>query len=115
MAKKNTYAHPESLSSYEALISSLAGIEKKGASMPYTSMNGHMFSFLDAEGHLNLRLDEKGRSGMISNHGARQSVQHGIVMKEYIVVPDELLKNAQQIMPYLEASLAYVKTLKPKK
>ncbi len=42
--KKNTIPH-EKMALYEKLVSTIPGIELKGATMPYTSFNGHMFSF----------------------------------------------------------------------
>ena len=41
---------------YNRLIATQSDVQRKGASMPYTSVNGHMFSFLTADGHLALRL-----------------------------------------------------------
>ena len=35
-------------------------------------------------------------------------------MKEYATVPDELLQNTRELAPYLELSLDYIKSLKPK-
>ena len=46
---------------YDAVIATRPGIERKGASMPYTSTNGHMFSFLTPEGTLALRLSTSDR------------------------------------------------------
>ncbi len=37
---------------------------------------------------------------------------YGAVMKEYVVVPDSLLKKTKELTPYIEKSFAYVKTLK---
>ena len=35
-------------------------------------------------------------------------------MKEYVTVPDSLLKDTKTLRKYLELSYAYIKTLKPK-
>ena len=35
-------------------------------------------------------------------------------MKEYVTVPDSLLKNTNVLRKYLDMSYAYIKTLKPK-
>jgi TfoX/Sxy family transcriptional regulator of competence genes len=35
-------------------------------------------------------------------------------MKEYVTVPDSLLKNTKELRKYLETSYAYIGTLKPK-
>jgi hypothetical protein len=34
--------------------------------------------------------------------------------KEFVAVPDDLLPNTAALKPYLELSLRYVRTLKPK-
>jgi hypothetical protein len=41
---------------YDRLIATQPDLQRKGATMPHTSLNGHMFSFLTPEGHLALRL-----------------------------------------------------------
>lgn len=37
----------EKIALYEKLLATIPGIERKGATMPYTSLNGNMFSFID--------------------------------------------------------------------
>ena len=39
---------------------------------------------------------------------------HGTIMKEYVMVPAELLKNTKELKKYLNVSYEYAKTLKPK-
>jgi len=46
----------ERLAAYERVVATLPGVERKGATVPYTSVNGHMFSYLSATGTLALRL-----------------------------------------------------------
>jgi hypothetical protein len=111
---KNVYQHPEQLANYEALIGTISGVEKKGATMPYTSVNGNMFSFLDADGRLNLRLAEKERQEFIRKYKTTLSVQHDTVMKEYVLVPDRLLDNPKELQPFFKASFLYAGSLKPK-
>ncbi len=35
-------------------------------------------------------------------------------MKEYVTLPDSLLKNTKVLQPYFQMSYEYIKTLKPK-
>ena len=49
---------PEHIALYDKLISTAKDVERKGDTMPYTSHNGHMFSFLTKEGPLALRLSK---------------------------------------------------------
>ena len=46
----------EKLELYDKLIRERPHIERKGVGLPYTSVNGHMFTFLSASGSLALRL-----------------------------------------------------------
>lgn len=77
MKAKKVNISPEIIRSYDKLIANYPGLERKGANMPYTSLNGHMFSFLDAKGNLNLRLPEKERDNFINQFKTILSVQHG--------------------------------------
>jgi len=46
MAKANPKQYAASLALYEKLVATNPKVERKGATMPYTSLNGHMFSLL---------------------------------------------------------------------
>lgn len=103
-----------SLEHYEKLMDLFPNIERKGKTMPYTSMNGHMFSFLDKEGTMGLRLSLKERDEFIKEFNSQLMEQHGRTMKEYVVVPDSLLKNTSKLVTYFKMSSDYVSSLKPK-
>lgn len=102
------------LEQYEEMIDHLDGIERKGASMPYTSLNGHMFSFLAKDGSLALRLPGEEREAFIKKYKTTLCEQHGVVLKEYVVVPEKLWKKNDDLQKYFHLSLEYIKTLKPK-
>src|SRR5262245_42726791 len=112
MSKKTTPSIPaEKLALYEKAVASLPGIERKGATMPYTSLNGHMFSFLTKDGTLALRLPDDVRDAMLKKYKTRLCQQHGAVLKEYVEVPDALLWKTAELRKYFEHSLAYVGSL----
>src|SRR5271165_94612 len=48
--KKKGTVHTPQLESYEKLTATNPGVERKGATHPYTSLNGHMFSCLHPSG-----------------------------------------------------------------
>ena len=98
---------------YDALVAA-AALERKGATMPYTSLNGHMFSFLQPDGRLALRLSPEDRERFVSEHHSPLAEQHGRVLKEYVLVPDELLARTDAMLPWLERSRDHVATLRPK-
>ena len=106
---------PEKLALYEKLIATHPEIERKGAANPYTSLNGHMFSLLlGPSGVMALRLPEKKRGEFLKRYKTTLYEAYGAVMKEYVTVPDALLKNTKALEKHLAVSYAYVKTLKPK-
>src|SRR5258708_37204335 len=99
---------------YDKLVATVPDLARKGATIPYTSMNGHMFSYLAADGSLALRLPKEARKSFLAKYATTLVEAYGIVQKEYVAVPEDLLKNTEELKPYFAASYEYVKTLKPK-
>lgn len=99
---------------YDKLIEANPNVERKGKTMPYTSVNGHMFSFLSKEGVMGLRLSQNDREEFIEKHGGKFMEQHGRVIKEYVEIPDKLLQKTEQLSEFLQRSFDYVSSLKPK-
>ncbi|MEP0265888.1 hypothetical protein [Dokdonia sp.] len=114
MSKPKIEIPVEKLELYNSLIGDNPKIERKGKTTPYTSINGHMFSFLSKDGTMGLRLSEKDRGGFIQHFKSQLMEQHGRVMKEYVKVPNDLLQDTEQLSEYLQKSLNYVSELKPK-
>ena len=104
----------EHLRLYDEIIQLFPEIERKGKTLPYTSVNGNMFSFLSKEGELSIRLAENDRELFIKKYQSQLSVQHGVVMKEYVVVPEVVLKDKKQLKKYLKLSFEYASSLKKK-
>lgn len=115
VAKKSKYEGPQAaLVLYEAVVAAHPNVERKGARNPYTSLNGHMFSFLDASGAMALRLSSEDQTEFVARYGTAPVEQHGRIMKDYVAIPDELLSDTEQLGPWFVRSHAYLETLKPK-
>ena len=114
MAKPTAKAPAEKVKLYEKLVATAPGVERKGATMPYTSVNGHMFSILMPDGHLSLRLPEKERDAFLKKYKSGISVMYGMKMVEYVDVPDSLLAKTKELQKFFSASYAYTSSLKPK-
>jgi hypothetical protein len=99
---------------YDQLVATNPDLKRKGKTMLYTSLNGHMFSFLSKEGVLALRLPKDDRESFIVQFSTELCVQYGRVMKEYVVVPHELLEQTDQLKKYFDISYDYIAPLKPK-
>jgi hypothetical protein len=104
----------DKLELYEKLVKTDPAIQRKGAANPYTSLNGHMFTLLNPSGTLALRLPEEERERFLKKYKTKLFEAYGIVMKEYVTVPDSLLKKTNELQKYFAMSVAYIKTLKPK-
>src|SRR4029079_12540194 len=105
---------PQRLAAYERVVATLPRVERKGATVPYTSVDGHMFSYLSATGTLALRLAPADREAFIERFRTGLHEAYGIVQKEYVTVPDEVLDDTPTLAPYLAASYADGAALKPK-
>lgn len=108
------FPHPEELGRYDRLVATQPGVERKGATLPYTSVNGHMFSYMDAAGTLALRLGGTERQAFLERYDARPMVAHGIEQKDYVAVPPDLLDRTAELEPWFAASLARASSRKPK-
>ena len=114
MSKTTVPAVSEALSRYEKLIAANPNVERKGATMPYTSVNGHMFSFLTKVGRLALRLPEPERGVFLKNYKTTLCEQHGAILKDYVEVPDSLLTRTKELQKFFDLSYTYVAALQPK-
>lgn len=111
---KKADAPADKVELYEQVLGTQSTLDRKGAKMPYTSLNGHMTSFLNAEGIMGLRLSAEDREKFIADHNTQLMVQHGATMKEFVSVPDALLQDTDALAPYLQNSIDYMGSLKPK-
>ena len=113
-AKKKSKIPAEKMDLYEKLIASVPKIERKGAVHPYTSLNGHMFTYLDQTGTLGMRLPEEELEAFLKKYKTRLFESYGVVKKDWVTVPETLLANTKELKKYLEISYEHAETLKPK-
>lgn len=98
---------------YDRQIASLPKQQRKGAKNPYTSHNGHMFSYLDPQGTLCLRLGKEDLTTFLSDYKTEKPISYGAVMREYAIVPESLW-DTEELTLLFRKSYAYVNALKPK-
>jgi TfoX N-terminal domain len=115
MANKAASTIPaDRIEAYDRLIATRPGVERKGATIPYTSLNGHMTSYLADAGSLVLRLSPDDRARFLDDHGTTLHTAYGVVQKEFVDVPDDLFADTAAMAPWFAASLDWVGSLKPK-
>jgi hypothetical protein len=99
------------LALYDRLLATDPSIERKGATIPYTSANGKMFTYLAPSGDLRMRLPPEERAAFVNKYRTRPVIQHGVVMKDFVAVPPGLLARVAELKPYLGISRAYAEQL----
>jgi hypothetical protein len=115
-AKKATSAASAAkLALYERLVATDPSIERKGATMPYTSSSGKMFSFLSPDGVVALRLPDGEREAFLKKYRAKLAVSHDTVMVDWVAVPPGLLAKTPELKPYFKKSRAYAEQLGARK
>jgi len=115
VAKPASGAVPaDKLELYEKLVATNPKVERRGATVPYTSVNGNMFSYLSKEGKLELRLPPAELEAFLKKYKAKLCQAYGKVQPEYVEVPDALLASTRKLKKFFDASYAYASSLKPK-
>ena len=72
----------DKLELYDKLIATNPKVKRQGATVPYTSVNGHMFSYLSQEGKLELRLPAAEREAFLRKYEAKLCEAYGKVQPE---------------------------------
>jgi len=103
-----------SIPAYDRVIARQPEVERKGAKIPYTSLNGNMSSYLAEDGTLVLRLAAADREAFLARYRSRLHEAYGVVQKEYVDVPADLLQATDDLVPWFSASVMYVAALRPK-
>ena len=111
---KPSPATAASIPAYDRVIAAHEGLERKGAKLPYTSLNGNMSSYLAEDGTLVLRLPAGDRESFLAEYGTQLHTAYGTVQKEYVDVPAVLLEATEELAPWFAASVRCVGGLSPK-
>lgn len=86
----------------------------KGAKNPYTSLNGHMFSFLDVDGSMALRLSDDDQAEFFEAYDSGPVIQYGATMRGYVAVPADLFAGDDDIHTWFKRSVDWIGSLEPK-
>ena len=61
-----------------------------------------------------LRLPKEEHEAFLKKYKSKLFEVYGAVMKEYVIVPDALLRNTKELQKYVAVSYEYAKALKHK-
>ena len=115
MAKPKPDIDPSVLAAYEAMLSAVPGVDRKGAAMPYTSMNGNMYSMISKDGVIGIRLGKADLAAAFAAGLKPFEGTPGFINKEYAGVPAAMLGAPATLKSWFRKSHAFALTLKPKK
>lgn len=104
----------ENLARYDALVDQCPQFERKGKTVPYTSANGYMFSILNKDGELGIRFSKEVQHKCLEEWGTTVFKSHGATMRGYVLIPEAMFRDEDQLAPYLVESYEYVMSLEPK-
>lgn len=117
VAAKKVVAPPDKVALYQDLLASVEGIDaKSNFGSAYTAINGNMYTMISKHGVVGIRLPEPTRSEFLKRYSTDlfRGDPAWPPAKEFVAVPDQLLKDTEALRPFLEESLDYVRSLKPK-
>jgi hypothetical protein len=117
VATKKVIAPPDKVLLYQQLLDSVDGVDSKSNfGSAYTAINGNMYTMISKYGVVGIRLPDPERSEFLETYSTDlfRGDPAWPPAKEFVAVPDDLLADTRALKPYLELSLRYVRTLKPK-
>jgi hypothetical protein len=115
MAKAENATDPKVLAAFDAMLAGVPGVERKGASMPYASINGNMYAMISKANVIGIRLSNDELAAFMAAGGELFEGTPGFINKEYGGVPGAMLGDTKALRKWFKASHAYASGLKPKK
>ena len=104
----------EKLKIYDTLVSKCSRFERKGKTMPYTSANGHMFSLFNKASEIGIRFSKETQGKYLKEFQTTLYKSYGAIMRGYILIPENMLEDLDNLAIYLNESYDYVMSLEPK-
>jgi hypothetical protein len=104
----------EKLKIYDELVAKCPRFERKGKTMPYTSANGHMFSLLNKAGEIGIRFSKEVQEKYIEEFDSTIFKSYNSIMHGYVLIPENMLEDLDNVAKYLDESYDYVMSLEPK-
>ena len=104
----------EKLKVYDELVAKCPRFERKGKTVPYTSANGYMFSLLNKAGEIGIRYSKEVQKKHKEEWGSTLFKSYNSIMHGYVLIPEMMLEDLNNVAEYLNESFDYVMSLDPK-
>ncbi|MEM9054660.1 MAG: hypothetical protein AAGB16_04985 [Pseudomonadota bacterium] len=102
----------ETVAIFDRIVGASDRFERKGKANPYTSANGHMFSQVNKDGELGIRLPKPRQAELLDAYGAGPFKSYGATMRDYVCLTEDMLDQAL-ITALLEEGFAFVSAMPP--
>ena len=99
---------------YDSIVAKCPNFDRKGKTMIYTSANGYMFTLLNKDAEIGIRLSKESQKEFKEKYNATEYKSYGSVMRDYVKVPEHLLNDTQLLVDYFNESYKFVMSLKTK-
>ncbi|NER15274.1 hypothetical protein GWK08_17590 [Leptobacterium flavescens] len=99
---------------YDTIIDKCERFERKGKTMPFTAANGYMFTLLNKAGEIGIRFSKEVQEKYIQEFNTTLYKSYNAVMQGYILIPEEMLKDVDNVAKLMDESYDYVMSLPPK-
>ena len=73
-----------------------------------------MFSLLNKAGEIGIRFSKKVQDNYIEKFDSTIFKSHNSIMHGYVLIPENMLKDLDNVAKYLDESYDYVMSLEPK-
>lgn len=103
----------ELINLFEAAIAATQHFERKGKANPYTSANGHMFSQINKDDQLGIRLPKPRQKELFNEFGAGPFKSYGATMRDYVCLTAEMLADQALITALLVEGFGFVSAMPP--
>ncbi len=115
MKAKWKKAPPELIARFDAAIGwDVRVVRKQMFGYPCAFLNGNMLTGL-FEDQMMVRLSEEDRAKATLDAAARPFAPGGRPMREYVVLPAEIIADTRKLGSWLKRAIAYVESLPAKK
>lgn len=101
------------ISLFERAIDAADGFERKGKANPYTSANGHMFSQINKDDQLGIRLPKPRQDELLEKYGAGPFKSYGATMRDYVCLTPDMLAEEGLVTASLQEGFAFVSAMPP--
>jgi len=99
---------------YDELVAKCSRFKRKGKTVPHTAANGYMFSILNKAGEIGIRFSKDVQKKYIEEFDSDIFKSYNAVMQGYVLIPEHMLDDLDQVAKYLDESYDYVMGLEPK-